>query len=248
MKFVGSMGNYRARRAVLAFGATVLSLTLCNLASAQSSFAQSAKTVAASQLARLADGSSAVSKLKQIEAAAASESKATFAISYTSTGSGSSSTFTIEQKLPDQLFKTSSSEGIYNGHKTYYCSLGSGTDTCVAYGSIDESPLEGLVEVYSAGTYVTIMQSWESILAYSISGVHVSFTSATFAGQASQCVTWSYQGSNAKYCVTDKGILAYAGGGKKGSSSTSFELTSYSSKVNSSDFNLPKGAKIEASI
>jgi hypothetical protein len=247
MKFVGSMGNYRARSAVLAFGATVLSLALCNLAGAQSSFAQSAKTVAGGQLARLADGSSAVSKLKQIEAAAASESKATFAISYTSTGSGSSSTFTIEQKLPDQLFKTSSSEGLYNGHKTYYCSLGS-TTTCVAYGSIDESPLEGLVEVYSAGTYVTVMQSWESILAYNISGVHVSFTSATFAGQASQCVTWSYQGSNAKYCVTDKGILAYAGGGKKGSSSTNFELTSYSSKVNSSDFNLPKGAKVQASI
>jgi hypothetical protein len=87
------------------------------------------------------------------------------------------------------------------------------------------------------------MQTWQSILAYDIAGAHISFTGATFAGQASQCVTWSYQGSSAKYCVTDKGILAFVGGGSKGSSS-SFELSSYSSNVSSSDFNLPKGAKI----
>jgi len=43
--------------------------------------------------------------------------------------------------------------------------------------------------------------------------------------------------------VTDKGILAFVGGGSKGSSSN-FELSSYSPNVSSSDFNLPKGAKI----
>jgi hypothetical protein len=181
--------------------------------------------------------------LKGIEAAAAAESKATFSITYTSTGPGSQTEFTIEQKLPDQLFKASTSEAIYNGKKTYYCSTSGKSTTCVPYGAIGSSPLEGLVEVYSAGTYVTVMQSWQTILAYNLAGAHISFTSATFAGQASQCVTWGYQGSNAKYCVTDKGILAYVGGGNK-SSSSNFELTSYSSNVNSSDFNLPKGAKI----
>jgi hypothetical protein len=73
--------------------------------------------------------------------------------------------------------------------------------------------------------------------------VDISFAVGTFAGQASQCVTWSYQGPNAKYCATDKGILAYVGGGSKGPSSN-FELSSYSSNVNSSDLNLPKGAKM----
>lgn len=239
--------NYRGRKVVAALGTTVLSVALCTLSSEPSSFAQPAKVVAAGKIARTADGASPVSKLKGIEAAAAAESKATFSIKYTSTGSGSPTQFTIEQKLPDQLFKSSTGEAIYNGKKTYYCSTDGKGATCVVYGAIGSSPLEGLVEVYSAGTYITIMQTWQSILAYDIAGVHISFTSATFAGQASQCVTWSYQGSNAKYCVTDKGILAYVGGGSKGSSSN-FELSSYSSNVNSSDFNLPQGAKIGPAI
>jgi hypothetical protein len=235
--------NYRGRKVVAALGTTVLSVALCTISSEPSSFAQPAKLVAAGKVARTADGASSVSKLKGIEAAAAAESKATFSITYTSTGSGSPSLFTIEQKLPDQLFKSNSGEAIYNGKKTYYCSTDGKGATCVVYGAIGSSPLEGLVEVYSAGTYITIMQSWQSLLAYNIAGVHISFTGATFARQASQCVTWSYQGSSAKYCVTDKGILAYVGGGSKGSSSN-FELSRYSSNVNSSDFNLPKGAKI----
>jgi hypothetical protein len=145
------------------------------------------------------------------------------------------------------LFKSSSGEAIFNGKKTYYCSTSGKSATCVSYGTISSSPLEGLVDVYSAGTYITVMQSWQTILAYNIAGVHISFTGGTFAGQASQCVSWSYQGSNAKYCVTDKGILAYVGGGSKGSNSN-FELTRYSSSVNSSDFSLPKGAKITSSL
>jgi len=246
MRFVRFGDNYRGRTVWAALGTTVLSLALCTFSSTPSSFAQQAKLVAAGKIVRSTDSSSAASKLKQIAAAAASESKATFDITYTSTGSGSPTQFTIEQKLPDQLFKSKSGEVIYNGKKTYYCSSSGSTTTCFVYGTIDSSPLVGLVDVYSATTYITIMQTWESILAYKIAGVHISFTGATFAGQASQCVTWSYQGSNAKYCVTDKGILAYVGGGSKGSSSN-FELTRYSSNVNSSDFNIPKGAKITSS-
>ncbi len=247
MRFASFTSNYRGCKIVAVLGTTVLSVALCTLSTASSSFAQSAKFVGAGNIVRLPDGSSAASKLKGIEAAAAAESKATFSITYTSTGSGSPTQFTIEQKLPDQLFKSSSSEVTYNGKKTYFCSASGKTTTCVVYGAIDSSPLEALVDVYSASTYITIMQSWQTVLAYGIAGVHISFTGGTFAGQASQCVTWSYQGSNAKYCVTDKGILAYVGGGSK-SSSSNFELTKYSSSVNSSDFNIPKNAKIAPSM
>ncbi len=245
MRFAGFRSNYRGGKVLAALGTTVLSVALFTLSSTPSSFAQPAKLLGAGKVVRSPDGSSAASKLKQIAAAAAAESKATFSITYTSTGSGSPTKFTIEQKLPDQLFKSGSGEAIYNGKKTYYCSSSGKSTTCLVYGSIDASPLEALVGVYSAGTYITVMQSWETILAYNIAGVHISFTGATFAGQASQCVTWSYQGSSAKYCVTDKGILAYVGGGSKGSNSN-FELSSYSSNVNSSDFNIPRGAKMSA--
>jgi hypothetical protein len=243
MRFAPFRTNYRGRKVVAALATTVLSVALCALSSAPSAFAQTAKVAGAGKIVRAADAASPVSKLKGIEASAAAESKATFSVTYTSTGSGSPTKFTIEQKLPDQLFKSSSGEAIYNGKKTYYCSTDGKGARCVVYGAIGSSPLEGLVEVYSATTYITIMQTWQSILAYNIAGVHISFTGASFAGQASQCVTWSYQGSSAKYCVTDKGILAFVGGGSKGSSSN-FELSSYSSSVNSSDFTLPKGAKM----
>jgi hypothetical protein len=246
MRVAGSIRNYRGRKVVVALGTTVLSLALCTLSSAPTSFAQTARLVSAGKVVRSPDGSSAASKLKGIAAAAAKESKATFSITYTSTGSGTPTQFTIEQKLPDQLFKSSSGEAIFNGKKTYYCTTSGKSTTCITYGAIDTSPLEGLVDVYSAGTYITIMQSWQTVLAYVSTGVHISFTGGTFAGQASQCVSWSYQGSSAKYCVTDKGILAYVGGGSKGSNSN-FELTRYSSSVNSSDFNLPKGAKMAPS-
>lgn len=252
MPLTGFGSNFRAGKVLALLGTTALALALCSVSSVPSSFAQPAKLAAvpAGKPVRSADGkgsSSAASRLKQIAAAAASESKATFDITYVTTGSGNTSQFTIEQKLPDQLFKQGSGEVLYNGRKTYYCSSSPSGTTCLVYGSIDASPLAGLVEVYSAATYIAIMQSWESILAYGIAGVHVSFTSATFARQASQCVTWSYQGSNAKYCVTDNGILAYVGGSSKGSSSSSsFELKSYSPHVNSSDFNLPRGAKVSS--
>ena len=94
---------------------------------------------------------------------------------------------------------------------------------CVVYGAIGGALSRASSRCISASTYITIMQTWQSILAYDIAGVHISFTGASFAGQASQCVTWSYQGSSAKYCVTDKGILAFVGGGSKGSNSN-FEL------------------------
>ena len=100
-----------------------------------------------------------------------------------------------------------------------------------------------MMEIYSATPYITIMQGWGELIAARVFGYRISFTRASFARQASECVTWSYHGSTTKYCVTDKGILAYVGGSGSGSSS-SFELTAYSSRVNRSDFNLPKGVKI----
>lgn len=183
-------------------------------------------------------------ELNKVVAAAASESKATFYVTYTSSGSGSrSGAVSIAQKPPEQMFKTSTGEAIYNGKTAYYCGEQGSSWSCVLYPSIGASPIEAVVSIYGAGIYVEAMQGWEDMLAANLAGVHIKFTSAKFAGQPSTCVTWSYKGSSAEYCVTNKGILAYAGGGS-GSSSSTFELTYYSPHVSSSDFNLPKGAKV----
>lgn len=241
MSSAKTLARHRATKSLALIGTATLTLALGALGTAPSSFGQG-------RPARSAAGSSSVSKLDKIAAAASAESKATFKLTYTSSGGGSSpSTITIEQKPPEQLFKTSSGgEAVYNGKKAYYCSSDSGSHpTCIIYPSIGESPIAEVVAVYSAGTYVQIMQSWETLLGAGIAGVHISFSSQSFAGQASQCVTWSYNGSKAKYCVTNSGVLAYVGGTSgKGSSSTTFELTYYSSHVKGSDFSVPKGAKI----
>ena len=77
-----------------------------------------------------------------------------------------------------------------------------------------------------------------------LAGLSVTFSDQTFAGQASKCVNWAYQGQSAKYCVTNSGILAFAGGART-SGAGSFELSEYSTNVPDGDFNLPAGATVE---
>jgi hypothetical protein len=227
-------------------GTAAVSLALGSLSGIPSSSAQVPKLAASATSIRSANGASPASELKAIAAEAQKESKATFKLTYTTSGSGSAQAITLEQKPPDQLFKSGSSEVIYNGKTTYYCTTSGKTTQCQTFGSIGESPLAAIVGVYSASTYITIMQTWQTIVSMAIPGFKISFTNATFAGLASKCVSWSYQGSNAKYCVADIGVLAYVGGAGKGSSTSTFALTGYSSHVSGSDFSLPKGAKLTA--
>ena len=245
MQVTAKRSGHRAVKFSALFASAALSIGLATVASSASSSAQPAKLAAAPRAStRGPNGSSPASKLKQIEAAAQAESKATFKLTYTSSGSGSSSSaVTLEQKPPQQLFKSGTGEVLFDGKRTYYCSSSGRSTTCLIYGSEGQSPLAGMMGIYSASTYVTIMQGWETIISARIAGFHISFTGARFAGQASECVTWSYQGSSAEYCVTDGGVLAYVGGKGSGSNS-SFKLTSYSSRVSSSDFRIPRGAKI----
>lgn len=191
-------------------------------------------------------GSGATGKLQKIAASVQHESSATFKLVYTSTSSTSSTSsqqVTLEQMPPDQAFRTNTGEVLFDGSKTYYCSISSGSaPSCVSI-SGDQNPVAGLMQVYNGATYVQAMEGWQSELAAGITGYHLSFSSATFAGQPSECVQWDYQGSSAKYCVTSSGVLAYVGGGAS-SGTTSFELTSYSTSVSPSDFSLPNGATV----
>jgi hypothetical protein len=137
-------------------------------------------------------GPSPSSELKAVAAAARKESKATFKLTYETSGSGAAQAVTIEQKAPDQLFKSGTEEVVYNGKTTYYCTIDGKITTCETFGSIDASPLAGIVDLYSAGTYVTIMQTWQTIVSMAVPGFKISFSNARFAHLASQCVTWTY--------------------------------------------------------
>ncbi len=190
---------------------------------------------------------SAQSKLRQLETAVAKEPRATFKITYAFRNGQGKGSYTVEQKPPEQLLRTSPpspGEMIYNGRKTYYCSLYGSPKTCIIYPSVNASPVGSLMGVFfDIGTYVSTMKSWADMIGVNTAGFRVSFSNATFAGQRSDCVTWDFGRDNAKYCVTDNGILAYVGGSNGGSPSA-FWLVSYSLNVSGSDFDLPAGAKI----
>jgi hypothetical protein len=241
MKFMPRTAGRSVRLAAVLAVTAPLGLLLATVAGP----AQASALKATPLGAKIAFGSSSAdSRLKKIEAAASKESKATFKLTYTSKGSGSTSQMTIEQKPPQQLWKTSDGEMIFNGKKAYYCSTSGGV-TCVVYGSMSASPFAGMMGLYGASTYVQEMQGWQGLISEHIFGFHISFSRARFAGQASECVTWSYQGANTKYCVTNSGVLAYVGSwGKSSGGNSSFALTSFSSHVRGSDFSLPRGAKI----
>lgn len=188
-------------------------------------------------------GSGAATKLKSIEAAASKETSKTFSVTYRATAGGGS-TVTIEQSPPNQLVKTASNgsttEILYNGKKTYYCTLGSSKPTCETVSSANTSPLGSLLGLYDGSNTVSEIKDWQQEVAAGITGYHVTFTSASFGGQPSECVNWSYEGQSTKDCVANAGVLAYVGT----SSSSVLQLTSYSASAPVSDFSLPKGATI----
>ena len=191
---------------------------------------------------------SAQSKLQKLEAAVNKESKATFKITYAYRNNKSKGSYSVEQQPPNQLVRTSPpspDELIYNGKQAYDCGLGGKPITCIVYPSQSATSVRALMgTLLDVGTYVSTMKGWEVMIGTRTPGFNVSFSTATFARQPSDCVRWSFGSQDAKYCVTDKGILAYVGGSNGHGSSNAFWLTSYSSHVSSSDFSLPKGAKV----
>jgi hypothetical protein len=228
--------------APLATTTSAAATTTTSAAATTTTSAAASTTTTAAGPSTTGSSSSALASLNKLASSAQHASNSTFSLTYVSTGS-SPSTVILEQKPPMQLFKSGTGEVVFDGRKAYYCDTSSTPATCMSYGSAGSSPLGSMMSAYDAGTYAGIMKGWEGLVSAGIAGYHISFSTATFAGQPSDCVTWDYQGDKAKYCVTTSGVLAFVGGGS-GSSSSTFELTKYSTSVSAADFSLPKGATI----
>ena len=231
----------RYRNLAGGLAAAGLVMAACGGSSSPAASRSSSTTTAA------ANSSSGAAQLTDLQVAVESAKRATFKARYsgastTTGGSGAgTNTVTIEQKPPKSLFSAGNGGSILNnGSTTYYCSNAGGRSACLSM-SASANPLAPLLNVYNGSTALTLFQQWRTQLAARVTGADVNFTTASFAGQHAKCVTWSYQAQSAKYCVTDSGILAYAGGtGSYGA--TSLQLTSYSTDVSDSDFNPPAGA------
>jgi hypothetical protein len=179
---------------------------------------------------------------------------ATFKAVYTSTSSsGGTETITLEQSPPKQAFSTTDSSGtvstlLNTGTATYACTTDQGgTPTCTSMASSGGAgALSSLIGIYNGSTALSAIQGWQTIVASHMTGVSLTFTNTTIAGQPVRCANWKYQGSSATYCVTDKGVLAkVVSTDSSGSASSSgFELTSFTTSPPASDFELPPGATV----
>ena len=162
--------------------------------------------------------------------------KLTYQATYTSVQGTQTQTVTIAQSPPKSNFTAGSGSAISDGKTTYYCSTSDGKQQCLSIGG--SNPLLGLEDLFSPSVAIGAFSEARQGLASRLLGIKTSVSSATFAGQPSTCVTVTVHGKAGKYCVTNHGILAYAGT----SSTQNFTLTKYSSSPPASLFSLPAGA------
>jgi len=195
------------------------------------------------------------SQLKSFGSSIESAKNATFKAVYTTTSSGGGTqTITLAQSPPKQVFSTTDSSGstttlLNTGTATYSCDVTSGaTPTCTSMASTGVAgALSALIGVYNGSAALTEINGWESVVAAHLPGVSLTFSNSTIAGQPVRCAEWSYHGSSATYCVTSKGVLAKvetSGGAGSSASSSSFELTSFTTSPPPSGFELPAGATV----
>ncbi|HVA07115.1 MAG TPA: hypothetical protein VNG12_10280 [Acidimicrobiales bacterium] len=162
----------------------------------------------------------------------------TYEATYTSVAGGQTTTVTVAQAPPKSYFATSGGAVISDGSKSYYCSTQGQKETCLAATGVN--PIAGLQGLFSPAAAITAFNGVERSLVARVAGLKVTSSTATFAGQASACVTVSSHGQTGKYCVTNKGLLAYSGTLK----GTYFQLTKYSKSPPASLFTVPAGSTV----
>jgi hypothetical protein len=185
--------------------------------------------------ASAAHGGLTPSQLKALTNKVNQAKKLTFEAVYKSVGLGNSASVTIAQAPPKSIFSAAGGVVVDTGTKTYYCSKSGAVDECLSAGSTN--PFLGIEQLFSPTAALAAFSTAQEGLVSRSLGIKLSESSASFAGQASTCVTVSVKGKSTKYCVTKQGVLAYSGSG-----SQYFELTKLVKSPPASLFQLPAGA------
>ena len=237
----------------LAMGAAVLAGAALLAACGGSSSTTTTTAASGGPTTTAAGSGGSSSKLGALSSSVQNSSKSTYLAVYSSTdGSGGVTTVSFGQAPPKQVFSSTDPSGsttsiLNTGSATYSCSSSSGgASTCTPLGgSLGSSALSGLLSVYNGTAAITTMKAWQSSLAAHLSGVSVTFSDESIAGQASTCANWSQGSDKATYCVTSSGVLAKVETSSGGSSGgVSFVLTSYTGAPPASQFELPAGASV----
>jgi hypothetical protein len=183
---------------------------------------------------------SASAQLHSLTSLASTGKSSTFEAVYTYTSSGKQQTITFAQQPPKSLFKVGTTGLVLNdGTKTYVC----GSGNCYASSSTSADPLASLTYLFDGQTFLDSVQAYSATAAaLAAEGITLTFSTGTYAGQPSKCVTVTSSKAATKaftWCVASNGILA-----SWTSSSGSFTLTSYTTSPPASDFSLPAGYKV----
>ncbi len=215
-----------------------------------SSSSSSSTTTTSGTVGSSGSNASSASQLQDLSASVKAAQKSSFKAVYTSTTGGSTTTYTLEQAPPKQLFSSSggsqgSAELLNTGTATYTCFANSSSGTtCTSLGSTGSNALSGILDIYDGSAELSAMTSWQALVAAHTVGASLTLSSDTIAGQPVKCAKWVYQGSTTTYCVTTGGVLAKVATSGGTGNSTNFALISYSSSAPDSDFAVPANATV----
>ncbi len=175
----------------------------------------------------------------------------TFEANYTTTGSAPA-TVTYAAQLPDDVAFTLTPTGgsgdtapvhlVQNSSGQYGCQQSSsGQWSCAKLTGTGSASENSVIDFYTPGHWQKFLSGLA--LAAGFAGDKVSTSTMSLNGFDMSCIDLVASGVAGKstICTTSQGILGYV---NVASSSTSFEITSFSSSPSASLFQLPPGATI----
>jgi hypothetical protein len=250
----GSVRHY-IRRAALRFAAAAVAAAMLGLALAGCGLATAVHKVAATVHSNSSIINLFTAKLK-------SGQPDQFEVTYVTTGSNPSK-ITYAVQPPHDLAFTDSGSGtgaplsqarlIVNSAGVFGCthgpadSGGSGSSgpagwSCEKLPKVQAASEQKILDLYTPSHWVAFLK--EFALAAGFAGDKISTSAMTVNGFAMSCVDFVAPGvpGKSKICTTAQHLLGYV---NVASSSTAFEITSYSATPAAGLFRLPRGAKVK---
>ncbi len=184
-------------------------------------------------------GSTGADNLSALTTLAQAGKNATFAATYTYTANGKTQSITFAQSPPKSLLKVGTTALVLSdGTTSTYC----GGTHCYSVSSAAD-PLSSIAYLFDGTTFTDSVQAYSGAAAAQLAneGITLSFSSSTYAGQPSRCVTVTKSGKSFIWCVATNGILDYWSSG-----TAKFTLTAFTSSPPSSDFTLPAGDSVSS--
>jgi len=236
-----SCGRGLAAAASLLIGG--LLITACS--SGSSSTTTTAAPGATTSTSTAASGGGSNSGLTSLVNGVSKSSGATFSATYliTQASTGKSQTVTFAQSPPKSAIITPSGSFYIDATSITECQGSGSSASCTTLPSSLSSTVTGLTNLFNPATIVSALKGVEAQAAAHSAGYVIGTSSATYGGQASNCVTakGTSEPTPVTYCgSTSNGVLTYVNAG-----GNTVTLQSYSASPPATTFAPPAGATVQ---